>query len=236
MSYQADPSESIVDQKNLGRRSDVEQIEQSVWDEPGISATLSGAPRDEETYAYWFEQRRAETSWFKSWGTVFLISLAAGPWAVIGAFFNAYLGSSSFVAILSLVLFGPMAEEIMKASSSLYFVEKRPYLFHSTWQIALCLAASGLAFSVIENLLYLHVYIDNPSPEIVYWRWTVCVALHMGCSVIAGLGVIRMWRYTGKHLAKAPVSLGASWLAAAVVLHGSYNTFALVFEMFGGGF
>ncbi len=233
--YQADPSESVVDRKNLGDRSDVERIEQSVWDEPGISSTLAGAPREDETYAHWFQQRRAETSWLKSWWTVLLISLAAGPWAVIGAFFSAFQGES-MVAFVSLVLFGPMAEEIMKASMALYFVEKRPYLFRSAWQISICLAASGLAFAVIENFLYLHVYIDDPSPELVYWRWTVCVGLHMGCSVIAGLGVIRMWRYTWTNHLKAPVALAASWLAAAVVLHGLYNGLATAFEMFGGGF
>ena len=108
-------------------------------------------------------------------------------------------------------------------------------MFRSAWQIPLCLAASGLAFAAIENLLYLHVYIDEPSPEIIYWRWTVCVALHMGCSVIAGLGIVRMWRFTSTNQAKAPVSLAASWGIVAVVMHASYNVFATVFELTVGG-
>lgn len=233
--FQADPSEAVAARMRLDARSDVERIEQSVWDEPGVVSSLAGSPDQTETYAYWFQQQLTRTSWTKSWAVVFLVALAAGPWAVVGAFFNAYAGNS-ILGFLSLVLFGPMAEEIMKASIPLYVAEKRPYLFRSAWQIPICLAASGLAFAVIENLIYFNIYIPDPSPELQYWRWTVCVALHTGCSVIAGLGVMRMRHYTWTTLAKAPVSLAAGWLTMAVVVHGSYNAFVTVFEMWGGAF
>lgn len=233
--YQADPSERKSAGQQGDRRSDVERIEQSVWDEPGIASVLAGSPREEETYAYWFQQRRAQTTWFKSWGVVLLIAVAAGPWAVIGAFFSAFQGNT-LVGLLNVILFGPMAEEIMKASIPLYLVEKRPYLFLQVWQIPLCLAGSGLAFAVIENFIYFNIYLSDPSPELIAWRWTVCVGLHMGCSIIAGLGVMRMWNYTQKNLLKAPVSLAAGSLALAVLVHGAYNAFATVFEAWGGGF
>lgn len=233
--FQPDPSERKAAGKNLEQRSDVERIEQSVWDEPGVEATLAGSPRIEETYAYWFTQRQAQTTWFKSWGVLFLVALAAGPWAVVGAFFSAFQGNT-MVALLSVVLFGPMAEEIMKASIPLYLGEKRPYLFLRVWQIPICMAGSGLAFAVIENFIYFNVYIEDPTPELIYWRWTVCVGLHMGCSVIAGMGIMRMWYYTHENLVKAPVSLAAGNLALAVLIHGTYNAFATGFEIWGGGF
>ncbi len=226
--FESDPSEAKTDRIDLRRMSEAERVEQSVWDEPGISPSLAGETPHDETYGAWLARSSANTSFARSWTITLLIAAAAGPWAVFGTFLRAY--ETSF-PIIGLVLLGPLVEEMMKAALPLYIVEKRPYLFRSPIQIAICMAASGLAFAAIENLLYLYVYVPNPPPGLVIWRWTVCVGLHSGCSTIAGIGMARMWLRTRNTLTKPSLPLAAPWLTTAVVVHGLYNAFAIALEM-----
>ena len=196
--WEEDPSESRAD-RNLPRehRSDSD-IEHSVWDEPALSPDLSlrGQPSG-LTYRNWLLQNIEQTTWLKSWLSTLLIALAAGPWGVIGALGS---GGASFVALLAVVVFGPITEEVTKVAAALWVVEKRPYLFRSGAQILICAACGGLAFAAIENLIYLYIYVPEHSPQFVAFRWTVCVALHMTCSTLAGQGLKQIWRDAVFHL------------------------------------
>ena len=227
-----DPSERRA-RKTLrpGRTpSEDEQAEQSVWDEPGLSAELAGKPAPGAvTYAAWLEKRRAGTTAARSWRTVFLVALLSGPWAVLGAFWGS--GQTVF-SIVILTVFGPVVEETMKLAAASYVTEKKPFLFRSAGQIALCAFASGVCFAALENLLYFNVYIPEPSSRLVVWRWTICVTMHAGCSAIAGLGLIRIWRDTWRRRARPRLTLGAQYLGAAVVIHGSYNGLMLALHVF----
>ena len=228
--FAPDPSEAGA--TGAGRTADKvpehERVEHTVWDEPGISPALAGAtPDDSLTYSSWLDRRIADTSPAKSWATVLLVAVAAGPWAILGAIFTGWQTVFDLVAI---TVFGPLAEEVMKIAVALWVVEKRLFLFQSRIQIAICTVAAGLAFATIENFMYLNVYIPDPPPEIVTWRWTVCMALHSGCSFIAGLGLMRVWHHAITHRTRPELTLCAPFLIAAVVVHGLYNGFAVLLQ------
>ena len=119
----------------------------------------------------------------------------------------------------------------MKVAGLLWIVEKQPFRLTSRLQIILCACAGGLAFGVIENLIYLNIYIDNPSNSLVYWRWTVCTSLHAGCSIVAGLGIMRTWNITMLHREKPRLANATPYLVTAFVIHGVYNGFCLLLSI-----
>jgi RsiW-degrading membrane proteinase PrsW (M82 family) len=228
-----DPSERTAETKLNPERhapeSGAAKLEHSVWDEPGLSRELAGEPPPGTlTYETWLARGRGRTGWPASWAVTAVVALLAGPWAVLGALWGS--GQSLF-QILLIIVFGPVAEEVMKTAAVLYVIEKRPYWYRSPLQIALCALAGGLAFAAIENLMYLHVHIADPSPGLVYWRWTVCTGMHTACSFIAGLGLVRIWRDVWKRRARPNLTLGFPYLAAAILIHGSYNAFAMYLAM-----
>ena len=140
------------------------------------------------------------------------------------------MGGSAF-QLLTVMLFGPVAEEVMKAAVPLYIVEKRPYLFRSRLQMVLCAVGSGLAFAVIENLMYLRVYVSEPSALLIQWRWTVCVVLHVGCTVIYSMGLMRVWGDTWTRRARPRIELAAPYAFTAMVVHGGYNALVVVLSL-----
>ena len=110
-------------------------------------------------------------------------------------------------------------------------LEKRPWLFSSGGSVAALCALSGLVFASIENVLYLFVYLRDPTPGLVLWRLVVCTALHVGCASLSGVGLARVWRRAAAERAAADVSLAAPWTIAAMVAHGAYNGLATVWEL-----
>jgi hypothetical protein len=233
--FDADPSEQLADrilQDAAGRSASGEAPDHSVWDEPSLSPELVGsAGIDQATYARWLEGKIAETSSVKSWLMTLAVVLVAGPWGVLGALFGGVEGSSSAFAMYAII--GPVTEEIMKIAAALWIVEKRPYLFKSVWQILLCAAAGGAAFAYIENLVYLNVYLPDPSSQLVMWRWTVCSGLHTTWSFIAGVGLARIWDNAIRNRHPPQLGLGVSWFVLAMAGHGMYNGFVVFAERFG---
>ena len=241
--FEGDPSEARAARNaDQGTESDDDRVEHSVWDEPGLSEELSGAaPPDALTWSGWLEEKLAKSNAWSSWGITFAAAAVAGPMAVAGTFCSTFSGSTTtWFGILTLIVFGPVLEEMMKVALPLWIVEKRPYLFRSRFQIALCTIAAALVFAAIENVLYLGVYIRDPTETLVVWRWTVCVALHAGCSLVAGLGLMRIWSgiFVGHRTwpavsSESPASrpnlaLGAPYIMTAVVIHGTYNALTVV--------
>jgi len=228
MPLQLDPSERRADRTLAASESKGEdedqRVEHTVWDEPARSDALSGpVPEDAVTYARWLRKKRSQVLPATSWAVTFFIAEIAGLWAVIGAF----MGSGQTVFnVVAATVFAPVVEEIMKVSAALYVVERRPYLFRSGVQIALCAVMGGLLFGVLENVLYMNVYVPNPARGLATWRWTVCTALHVTCSFIMGLGLIRVWAAAERHCTRPQLSLAYPFTVAAIVLHAGYNTAA----------
>lgn len=228
-SFESDPSEEHAEDPE-DEQSERLEAQQSVWSEPSLSRTLTGVPDTPAPYQTWLEENRKQTTSFQSWRNTIIIALLSAPWAVLGAFYG---GGKTWFAVLSAVVFAPFVEELMKVGIALYTIETRPFWFQSPLQIIVCALGGGLGFAVIENLIYFHVYLADPSLFLVYWRWTVCVALHMGCSLIASMGLIRIWRDLWKHKYPARIHLGFPYLTAAVLVHAAYNLTAFLMEYAG---
>ncbi len=211
------------------RDSDTET--NAVGDEPGLAWTADQGVAL-PSYGDHFERRRAATSSAAQWVTVLLAGIAAGPFAVGGAFLQAMTGRGGF-GHMAIIVFGPIIEEVLKIACALMLVERRPWLLPGVGGILCIGALGGLGFAAIENVMYLRVYFPDHGLELAQWRWTVNVALHTGCTLIAALGVARVWRAVVQERRPPDLNLAYPWLIAAIVIHGAYNAFAMVLGMLG---
>lgn len=200
--------------------------EHTVWDEPILRPAR---PERAESFAEHYRRRRRETSPGRTWKVTLVLALAAGPFAVLGAIWG-QMGTGA-TGILAIVVFGPAVEEMMKIAATAYVVERRPWLLSSRAQILLTAFAGGLVFAVIENFMYLYVYVPDPTPGLVIWRWTVCVILHAGCSTIAGMGLLRAWGEAESHGTRPELGRALPLVILAVVIHGAYNGAMVVLSM-----
>jgi RsiW-degrading membrane proteinase PrsW (M82 family) len=108
-----------------------------------------------------------------------------------------------------------------------YLLEKKPYRIFSSVQFVIAAIISAAFFAVIENLFYIHIYSKNHTfsdfNAYCCYRWTVCIALHVVCSVIASLGLARVWKKQLADGRAADLSFAFRYFLAAIVLHGLYN-------------
>lgn len=177
------------------------------------------------------EQTPPGVQWF-----VLLFALATGGvLSVLGSLFGQLLMGLG-VGLIALAVTGPLIEELMKAVVVLMLIELRPYVFRSVWAIWAATLGSAAVFATLENLLYLNVYIPDPGPGIILWRWTACSALHVGCTAIATVGLVRMWRNSIANLRPPSVADVYPFLVAAIVVHGAYNAVAVLVEFTGLAF
>ncbi len=203
------------------------------WDAVGDEPALRWTGRtDLPTFASIYVERRESTTDIRRWSAAAIAVVVAGPFAVLGAFIG---GTSRFGlgVLLVVVTLGPLTEEVLKASGALYLAEQRPWLVPAAWVLPVLTLAAGLVFAVIENLVYLNVYIADPTPEITRWRWIAGPLLHGGASFIAGLGVRRMWMITHRDRSAPRLRHAAPYLIGAVVVHGAYNLTVTLLELTG---
>lgn len=220
--FRADPSEALPGALPE-KTGEEEALAHGIWEEPALreAARAAGGP----SYAGWLAAGVARTGLARSWAITALLALVAGPWAILATFLQGGAGSGGFGLVL-LVVVGPLVEEVLKISAALMAVERRPYLFKSGAQILAGALASGLVFAAIENVIYLKVYVSDPPATLVAWRWSVCVALHAGCSLVAGLGVRKVWMTSMREGSRPSPPLASGYLTLAALIHGAYNLFA----------
>ena len=87
-------------------------------------------------------------------------------------------------------------------------------------------------FGIIESLVYVIVYVDNPSREFIIFRFSVPLGLHATASYLVGLGLnqrILDWAAGRSKLPRA----SRNYYIAAVVLHGAYNAIAVILSVSG---
>jgi hypothetical protein len=226
--FAPDPSEEKAGKILSGRRpTEDDTVEHSVWDEPGLSGELSEASSAEKLrYSSWLDAKISSTSEEKTWLHTLFLVLFSGIWAVVGVFALALQGQGG-IGLSAAIIFAPAIEEILKISTALLTVEKKPYLFKTPAQIFICCAMSGLLFATIENLLYLHIYVPEPSDLLVLWRWTVCMLLHSGCASISSVGLVIIWRKTIADRKKQELGILTKYIAAATLTHAAYNILAI---------
>jgi RsiW-degrading membrane proteinase PrsW (M82 family) len=141
------------------------------------------------------------------------------------------LGGAALVLLL--VAVGPLIEEIVKGAGALFLAEQRPWLVPAAWTLPVVTSLSGLVFASIENWWYLAVLIDDPSPQIVQWRWIFGPIVHGVGSLIVGLGAARLWRLAMATGRPAAFDVAQPFIVTAAVFHGLYNGLALLLTVFG---
>ncbi|MCK5843331.1 MAG: PrsW family intramembrane metalloprotease [Victivallales bacterium] len=232
--FESDPSEEkAVEILDAAVKTAVQSVEHTVWDEPALSGEFAGAvPETALTYGKWLRGKIDFTSSAKSWIATFLLAIASAPFAIVGVFALHYRAYGGLIVGATAVILGPVLEEMLKIAAALVTIEKRPYLFKTAGQIVITCVLSGLVFAFIENLLYLKIYVPHPTSALILWRWTVCVALHSGCTAISSMGLVKMWRSAVTDLKKPRLPLTTKYIATACVVHGVYNLTAIFLNPF----
>lgn len=128
------------------------------------------------------------------------------------------------------VVLGPTIEEVMKIGAVATIIELRPYLFRRVEQLQAAAIGAALLFAAIENVLYLGFKLPNPTVSYSIWRWTVCVGLHVGCTMVATRGLIDVWHRSITELRQPRLAGGMRALGVAVIIHGSYNAMVILFD------
>jgi hypothetical protein len=220
--FQPDPAEENVPEFDAGQ-SELASIRDSVLNEPAITSK-----KDEPHLGDWIEQKRAQCSVAGNLAVAFLAAMLAGPFAALGAFMAA---RHVWYGVLYVVVFAPVLEELLKQSGMIYLLEEKPYRVFAAWQFVFSALVAALVFATIENTLYINVYIHPATLKdpkaFAGFRWTVCTAVHMSCSAIASLGMIRVWKKQLRDGKPADLSVAFAYFAVAMAVHGAYNLTAL---------
>jgi hypothetical protein len=85
-----------------------------------------------------------------------------------------------------------------------------------------------LIVATAANVFLISVVFKNAPAWIVLWRLVVCPALQVFCSLIASIGLIRVWRGVQTRRGMPQLYDGARWITAAMLIHGVYNAAALM--------
>ncbi|GJM25716.1 MAG: hypothetical protein DHS20C16_21310 [Phycisphaerae bacterium] len=181
-------------------------------------------PLGSDSYESWLTRRQHETKLGTGIATAIACAVVGGLFAVVssalGTSPGGFFGAS---APLLVVIFGPIVEETLKVAAASYVVEVKPYLFKRRTQVYLAAIGAAVIFAALENVLYIFVYLRNPSDKIILIRWTVCVALHVGCTTIVAAGLVNIWKRAMHEFRQPRITDLFPSLVTAIVIHGAYN-------------
>lgn len=195
----------------------------------GDEPALVGGDVAVGSFADLLEQRSAAVRPGLQWAAVLGVVLLAGPFGILGAF-SAVAAQLTFFGVIAVVFFGPAVEEITKAIGPVVLVERYPWLVPAAWLIPVMTVAGGLGFAVIENWIYLNVYIADPTPEIIRWRWIFGPLVHGISSLLVGTGLRASWLRSTRTGSVPTLRVGQGWIVAGITFHGAYNLVALILE------
>lgn len=220
-----DPSEARVGQVS-DEADGLDRLRDSVFCEPAFAAAGDGgATRD------WLTEKRGTCSVAGTVVVTLLAGVLSGPFAILGAFLTSLKGHGGLVYAL---VFAPVAEEWLKQSGMIFLLERKPYRIVSAAQFVAAAVLSALVFATCENLLYLNVYARVPramTPELYrHFRWAVCTALHVACSLICSFGLVRAWRQQLRDGKPVDLSVSFPMFVVGMAVHGLYNLSVFVME------
>lgn len=216
--FEADQSEQTVPAID-GHEDEISTIRDSVMNEPAFTGRL-----EQTELTAWLAVKRAQCTLAGNVWVTLAAALIAGPFAVVGAFTT---GQQTAFRMLYMVLFAPIIEELLKQSGMIYLLEKKPYRIFSSTQFIAAAVISSVVFATIENLLYLNFYTNPESMEnfadFCAFRWAVCTALHVICSIIASFGLVKVWKKQLADGRAADLAGGFKFFLVAIIIHGLYN-------------
>jgi len=197
-----------------------------------------------EAYRRRHEAGRERVSAGRSWAITVGLLLAGMAVAVPAAFIGT-LGQlvRSLGSGLAMFAIAPLVEEICKALVAFWAVDRRPWWFRRRGQILLCTVGTGLAFGLIENLIYQHVYfalaVDGKAmtatqvATVMAFRWPVTTAVHVVTAAASGIWLARVWSRAEAERAQPRIGTGIGWFVGAVSVHTAYNVLATILELAG---
>lgn len=216
--FQSDPSEKTISEID-GHEDEISTVRDSVLNEPAFTGRLEQAE-----LGAWLSEKRAQCTFLGSSMVTLTAAVIAGPFAVMGAFMA---GRQTWFRILYMILFAPVIEEFLKQSGMIYLLEKKPYRIFSSCQFVIAAVISAGLFASFENILYIYFYNNAETFEnfgrFCCFRWIVCTSLHVVCSVIASLGLVRVWKKQLADGRAADLAFGFKYFITAMVIHGIYN-------------
>ncbi len=159
-----------------------------------------------------------------------LLAFVGGLLGIIGAIFQE--AQTTLTYALLPFIGAPLIEEALKPSGIYLALLWWPRALRSQLFTAVLCALSGLVFGIIESLVYVTLYVDNPSDEFIVFRFSVPLGLHAACSYLVGLGLSQRVIDWAAGRAALPRS-SRNFYVAAVVIHGTYNLTAVVLSISG---
>ena len=154
-----------------------------------------------------------------------LIALGGGLLGVLGAFFQ----EATRGFLLMVFVAGPMIEEVMKPTGVYLLLAFKPEALRRRIYTALLAALGGLAFAIVENLIYLRVYYSEHTHALVVMRYCAGLPMHVSTSFILGFGI--NCKLLSSIKGDIPFLQGnARYFIIPMVLHSLYNIAVVVLE------
>ena len=159
-----------------------------------------------------------------------LIALAGGVFGTIAAIAE----EANYGGYFGLFVAAPVVEEAIKPLGVYLLLAKWPHALRGRRYTAFLAALGGLAFALVENVLYLGVYLITEQSQavihdVMLWRCTVCLLMHAGCSFIVGFGINQKLLASVKGEIRF---LKGNWkfFLIPMAIHGSYNGLAFLLQ------
>ena len=157
------------------------------------------------------------------------LALVGGVLGIAGAFVQELRAGG---LLLLPFLGAPIIEEGVKPIGVYILLMRWPHLLRGQLYTAALAGLAGLVFGVLESLVYVKLYVPDPSDAFVTYRFTVPLAVHALASFTVGLGVnqgVLAWARGETALPKASRNL----FIAAVTLHAVFNITGFVLVVTG---
>ena len=154
------------------------------------------------------------------------LALLSGLFAIVSAIIRQL--TIGMPDILASVMVAPPVEEILKIAIPIMVLEHRAHWLSRGKDLVWFAIGSALVFSVVENLLYMLVYLENPSAELLLWRWTACTTMHIAATGLSGVGLMRAYERGLRIGCKPRFVWEWPWLIGAIAVHMAYNAYAVL--------
>ncbi len=161
---------------------------------------------------------------------VFAFAVAAGG-GILGIL-GAAIQEMTQGWLLAAFAAAPMIEEVMKPTGVYLLLVRWPTLLTSRLYTASLAAVGGLVFAVIENIVYLNIYFPEHTQDLVLFRYSAGLPLHVVCSFILGFGINQ--KLLASIRGEIPFLQGnRKYFITAMVIHSLFNITVTVLAALG---
>jgi hypothetical protein len=161
----------------------------------------------------------------KTWVLAPFIAIAGGILGILGAVIREIL----YFSYILLFVAAPMIEEALKPTGLYLVLVLWPgVLGGRRVYTALLSGLAGLTFAFIENIFYLNIYFPEHTVELVFFRYTAGVGIHVACSFILGFGINE--KLLSSIKGEIPLLQGnKKFFFIPMILHSLYNIIVTFF-------